>query len=162
MNSETTSTGKLKPHKDDIESPDAIIRAMYQIISGPAGKRNWARLRTLYLEGARLIPIGKRANGEQGPKVMTVDEWIENARPFLAENDFYESEIQRHSDRFGNMIQAFSTYETREKPDGPATARGINSFQLIEHDDRWWIVSVLWDNESKNNPIPVEFTPYLW
>lgn len=153
---------KLKVRPEDVESPDAIINAVYEIISGPAGGRNWPRLRTLYVEDARLIPIGKRVHDDGGFQVFSVDEWIEDASGFLDENDFWEKEIMRHSDQFGNMIQAFSTYEARDKEDGQPIARGINGMQLLYKDDRWWIVTVMWDNESEDKPIPTEFLPYLW
>lgn len=152
----------IKPRADDVASPDAIIKAMYETISGPAGKRNWQRERSLYLPGARLIPIGKRIHRESALRVMSLEEWIEDVAPYLAENDFWEAEVMRHMDRYGNMIQAFSTYEARNQKDGPAIARGINSIQLVFHDKRWWIASVMWDNETRQNPIPEEFTPYLW
>lgn len=158
--SETKAT--TKPRPEDVESPDAIIKAMYNTISGPAGKRNWYRERSLFLDGARLIPIGNRIHKESGLEVMSLEEWIEDAEPFLAENDFYEVEIMRTMNRFGNLVQAFSTYEARNTEDGEPIARGINSIQLLHKDDRWWIVTVMWDNETKDNPIPEEFLPYLW
>jgi hypothetical protein len=153
---------ELKPRSEDVASPDAIIKAMYDTISGPAGARNWSRERSLFLEGARLIPIGNRVHKEGGLNVMSLEEWIEDAEPFLAENDFYETEIMRKMNRFGNLVQAFSTYEARNSEDGEPIARGINSIQLLHKDDRWWIVNVMWDNESRDNPIPEEFLPYLW
>ena len=110
---------EAKPRPEDVATPDAIIKAMYDTISGPAGKRNWQRERSLFLPGARLIPIGKRVHGEGGLRVMTLDEWIEDVKPFFEENDFWETEIVRHNDRFGNMIQAFSTYEARNSREGP-------------------------------------------
>ncbi|NCF61308.1 MAG: hypothetical protein GWP58_00530, partial [Gammaproteobacteria bacterium] len=91
-----------------------------------------------------------------------IDEWIRDAEKYFSENDFYESEIMRKIDRFGNMVQVFSTYAARHSIDGEPFARGINSIQLLEKDDRWWIVTVMWENESKDNPIPEEFLPYLW
>ena len=111
---------QAKPRPEDVISPDAIIKAVYDTISGPAGKRNWQRLRSLYLDGARLIPIGKRVHqeGEGELRVMSIDEWIEDVTDFFAENDFYESEIARHFHRFGNIVQAFSTYEARDEKDG--------------------------------------------
>lgn len=151
-----------KPHPEDVSSPDAIIKAIYSIISGPAGTRNWSRLRSLYLPGARLIPIGKRVHKTGELQVLTLDEWIEDVESFFAEEDFYEAEVVRHSDRFGNMIQAFSTYEARNALDGPVIARGINSIQLLYNEKRWWVVTVMWDNETGDNPIPQEFLPYLW
>ena len=93
---------------------------------------------------------------------MSVDEWIEDIRGFFEENAFKIKEIRRHSDRFGNMIQVFSTYEASVGEDGSNKTRGIRALQLLHREDRWWIVNVMWDNETRNNPIPGEFTPYLW
>ena len=59
-----SETAREKPRPEDVSSPDAIIKAMYDTISGPAGKRNWYRERSLYLDGARLIPIGNRVHKE--------------------------------------------------------------------------------------------------
>ena len=158
--SETKTTAKPRP--EDVATPDAIIKAMYDTISGPAGKRNWYRERSLFLDGARLIPIGKRIHKEGELQILSLEEWIEDAEPFLAENDFYEIEIMRQMNRYGNLVQAFSTYEARNSEDGEPIARGINSIQLLHKDDRWWIATVMWDNETKDNPIPEEFLPYLW
>jgi hypothetical protein len=162
MNDSTEKKGPAKPRPADVSSPDAIIKAMYETISGPAGPRNWYRERSLYVEGARLIPIGKRINKDGGLEIMSIEEWIEDAKAFLEENDFYETEIMRKMHCYGNIIQAFSTYESRNDPDSKPIARGINSIQLLKKDGRWWIVTVMWDNESKDNPIPEEFLPYLW
>ncbi|MGD2128505.1 MAG: hypothetical protein PVJ33_00965 [Lysobacterales bacterium] len=162
MSESVSDASRLKPRPEDVASPDAIIKAMYETISGPAGKRNWYRERSLYLEGARLIPTGNRVHGKNGLQVLSVDEWIAEVEPFFLENDFWETEIMRQMHRFGNVVQAFSTYEARYKQDEPPVARGINSIQLLFREDRWWIVSVMWDNESKDNPIPGEYLPYLW
>ena len=162
MSETRPASNEAKPRAEDVASPDAIIKAMYETISGPAGKRNWQRERSLFLPGARLIPIGKRIHGQGGLEVLSLEEWIEQVSPFFAENDFWETEVMRHMDRFGNLIQAFSTYEARHSQEGPSIGRGINSIQLLFHNKRWWIASVMWDNESKENPIPEEFLPYLW
>jgi len=158
--SERTPIREARPA--DVESPDAIIKAMYDTISGPAGERNWGRERSLFLEGARLIPIGRRVHEEGELRVMTFDEWMADATAYLAENDFYETEIMRKMFRFGDMVAAFSTYEARKSPQQPPFAKGINSIQLLQKDGRWWIANVMWDNESKANPVPEEFLPYLW
>lgn len=162
MSDKPTKKSEIKPRPDDVCSPDAIIKAMYETISGPAGKKNWYRLRSLYLDGARLIPIGKRLHKDADFCIMSIEEWIEDAAGYLAQTDFYETEIMCHMDRFGDIVQAFSTYEARESDDGAPIGRGINSIQLLRRDGRWWIVTVMWDNESKDNRIPEEFLPYLW
>lgn len=151
-----------KPRPEDVKSPVAIVNALYDTLSGPAGKHNYQRLRSLYFEGARLVPIGNRLHATGNIHAMSVDEWVDDITPYFEENDFYISEIQRHEDRFGDMIQVFSTYEAGSSPDDAQKTRGIRAFQLLHRDDRWWIVNVMWDNETRENPLPGEFTPYLW
>jgi len=144
---------------EDVASVDAIIKAMYDAISGPRGERDWNRIRSLHLPGSRLIPTGVRVSGESGLRLLDIEGWIEGARSLFAENDFYEVEIARRTERFGNIAQAFSTYECRWEENGPAFMRGINSIQLLHKDGRWWLVNVFWDNESGENRISAEYLP---
>ncbi len=162
MNKATSAKKAAIPRPEDVCSPDAIIKAMYDTISGPAGTRNWYRERSLFVENARMIPVGKRAHRDGEFEIMSLNEWIEDAERYFEKNDFYEAEIMRQVYRYGNIMQVFSTYEAKNSPDGAPIARGINSIQLLHKEDRWWIVTVMWDNETRENPIPEEFLPYLW
>ena len=115
MSESTPASAKYKPRPGDIESPSTIVKAMYESISGPAGERQWSRLRSLFAENARMIPVGDAVDGEEGYRVLSVQEWISEARPYFLENAFWESEIMNHSDRFGNIVHTFSTYVENEE-----------------------------------------------
>ncbi|HYX70627.1 MAG TPA: hypothetical protein VE825_15940 [Terriglobales bacterium] len=143
---------------EDVKSIDAIVKAVYACISGPAGhKRDWNRFRSLYLPGARLVPTGRRANGEMGPRVFTVDEYVRNADPYFEKNSFYESEVARQVNQYGHIAQVFSTYASRKAPGEAPFERGINGFDLANDGTRWWVVTVFWENESQENPIPEKY-----
>ena len=142
---------------EDVSSPENLVLAVYDAISGPQGDRDWARIRSFYLEGAHLIPTGMRANGEHGLHILTIEQWMVGARQLFEREDFYEVQIAHRMDRFGQIAQIFSTYECRREADGPAYMRGINSFQLLKKDGRWWVVNCFWDNESEGNPIPAQY-----
>lgn len=143
----------------DVGSIDGIMAALYDVISGPAGqKRNWDRMRTLFIPEARLIPTGKRADGSSGRRVLSVEDYIKTSGPFLENNGFFEIEIGRKTDRFGNIVQIFSTYESkRTQADEKPFMRGINSIQLFYDGTRWWIVTIFWQNESADTPIPEKY-----
>lgn len=146
--------------QQDVASVDAIVAAMYALISGPPGERDWDRLRHLYLPGARLIPTGARPNGDTGLRVMDVEQYIDSVRRHLAQQGFFETEIARRTERYGALVHAFSTYESRHAAGDPQPfLRGINSLQLLWRDGRWWVVTVFWDNESPANPIPARYLP---
>ena len=143
----------------DVSSVDAIIAAVYDVISGPAGeKRNWDRMRTLFVPDARLIPTGKRPTGEFVRRSLSLEDYITNSGPVLEKDGFFESEIGRKSEQFGNIVHVFSSYESkRTKADEKPFARGINSIQLWNDGKRWWVVTIFWQGENNETPIPEKY-----
>ena len=145
---------------EDVASIDAIIAAVYDVISGPAGQaRDWQRFESLFAPGARLIPTRTRDGGADAV-VLTPAEYAQRSGPSLERNGFFEVEIARRTEQFGNIAHLFSTYESRRTAADPEPfARGINSMQLLRDGDRWWIVTIFWDSERPGNPIPAEYLP---
>lgn len=145
----------------DVTSPDAILAALYGVISGPAAKpRDWNRFRSLFLPGARLIPTAANAGGGERARVLTPDDYATAAEPYFQKNSFFEREVSRRTERFGGIMQVFSTYESRhEASDVRPFARGINSIQLFFDGKRWWVVTVFWQEENPAAPLPKEFLP---
>ena len=145
---------------EDVKSADAIIAALYDVISGEKGqKRDWDRFRSLFAAGARLMPTGKRPGDATGTlRVWTVDEYATNAGPSLEGGGFFERELGRHTDTYGGVVQIFSSYDSRRTAaDANPFARGINSIQAYNDGARWWIVSIFWEGESPANPIPAQY-----
>lgn len=146
-------------YSKDHESIDAIIKATYDVISGPKNqKRDWDRFRSLFYKGARLIPSGKGPGDTIGARVDLPDDYIKRSGPFLIENGFFEQEVARRSEVFGNIAHVFSTYEGRRNlDDDKPFLRGINSFQLLNDGKRWWILTIFWMAESEDNPLPEKY-----
>ncbi|HEX6051253.1 MAG TPA: YncE family protein [Gemmatimonadaceae bacterium] len=142
----------------DVASIDAIIAALYDVISGPAGqKRDWDRFRSLFTPGARLVPTGRRPDSTRVIRVISPDEYATNIGPQLENGGFFEREIGRRTEQFGNIAHVFSAYDSRRTAaDTTPFARGINSIQLFNDGRRWWVVSIFWDSERRDNPIPAE------
>ncbi len=144
----------------DVVSIDAILAAVYDTISGPAGQpRDWDRFRSLFVPGARLIPTVKRPDGEFVSRVLDVETFIRSATENTKKQGFYEKAIANRIEQFANIAHVFSTYETRTTPTGPVTGRGVNSLQLFHDGERWWIASATWQSERPDAPIPAEFLP---
>ena len=143
----------------DVASIDAIITASYDVISGPAGDRDWDRERSLFHPDSRHIPTIRNQTWGSTPQVQDVEAFIQRASPFFAGNGFYEYEIARQTQRYGDIAHVFSTYAWSREKDGPVGGRGINSFQLVFDGTRWWILSVFWSQESAAHPIPEEYLP---
>lgn len=143
----------------DVASIDAIITAVYDAISGEAGEaRDWDRFRSLFAEGATLSAVVRTPEGEVGRAVMTPGSYVERSGPVLERDGFVEAEIGRVTEEYALIAHAFSAYESfRSAEDDQPFARGINSFQLMNDGERWWIVSIFWQGESPEFPVPGEY-----
>ena len=144
---------------EDVESVDAILNAVYDVISGPAGEtRDWDRMRSLFLPEARLIPSGQAQDGSTRYLIWSPEEYISTAGGQLEANGFFEREAFRVEERFGYIAHVFSTYESfrtvEEMEAGSHFMRGINSFQLLFDGERWWVVQIYWQGETPDQPIP--------
>jgi hypothetical protein len=147
------------PRASDVQSMDAILAALYEVISGPAGQqRDWDRMRNLFVPGARLIPAIYRPDSVPRLRELSIEDYIALAGPILEKDGFFESEIGRKVERYGGVVHAFSTYESRRKADDAKPfVRGINSIQLFDDGRRWWVVTVFWEGERPDNPIPAQY-----
>jgi hypothetical protein len=145
------------PKPDDVKSIDSILAALYNVISGPAGERDWNRFRSLFLPGATLTSAGKDREGNIHVRPRSVEDYVKNAGGYFAQHGFLESPIVSRVQTFGSIAHVFNSYESRGAAGEAPFARGINSFQLAHDGKRWWIVSVLWDEERPDNPLPKEF-----
>lgn len=150
----------IDPRPEDVSSIDGIIKAYYEVISGPAGQpRQWSRDRTLYIHDIRFVAMSEDKGGHPQAHVASHQQFVDASNPVVVKEGFYESEIHRMTQRFGNIAHVFSTYESRTKGDGPVIARGINSIELFYDGKRWWIASAIWDDERPDNPLPAEYLP---
>jgi hypothetical protein len=144
----------------DVDSIDHIMAAIYDVISGPPGERDWNRFRSLFAPGARLTSTAKPPKpdpAEPPVRLFTAEDYVNLAGKYFLANGFFESAIVNKVQRFGNIAQVFSSYESRHTAaDAKPFTRGINSMQLFYDGKRWYVLSILWDEESASNPLPAE------
>lgn len=137
--------------QDDLDLGDlsAVISAMYAMISGPAGPRDWSVQERIFHPQARQMRTGVDQDGKPWIKIMSLDEYVADTREFFAANDFFEIEIGRSVLEFGNIAHAWSAYEARRSlADAKPERRGVNSIQLYRNErGQWQIMSMIWDNE---------------
>lgn len=146
---------------DNVQTIDSTLETLYGVISGEKGEaRNWELFTYLFKPEAKLIPSGKNKDGVYNVRYMTPDDYVNGSGNYLVENGFFEKEISRSVQTFGNIAQVFSTYESfHSAKDTEPFMRGINSIQLLYDGSRWWVVNIYWTQESEENPIPLEYLP---
>ena len=142
----------------DVDSLDHILVSLYDVISGPAGPRDWDRFRSLFLPTARLTSCTKAPDGSVLVHPNSVDDYVTRGGPYFLKNGFFEHSVVNKVFTFGNVAQVLSSYESRHNATEPPFARGINGIQLVNDGKRWWIVSIFWDEERPDNPLPEDFT----
>jgi len=147
-----------EPNPKDVASPDAIIAALYDANTVMVDqKEGMDRFRSLFMDGARLMPTVRRGDNPGIIRVQSVEDYVKQASGGPKRGGFSEREIARTSQSFGNIMQIFSTYETHRDSSDRKPIHGINSIQLFNDGKRWFVVSVLWDNEAPDKPIPTVF-----
>lgn len=144
-----------------VQTLDSTIETLYSVISGEAGeKRDWELFRYLFIADAKLLPTTKSPEGKIGYRAMTPDMYAETSGPWLEENGFFEKETNRVTESYGSLTHIFSSYDSfRSEADDKPFARGINSIQLMNDGNRWWIVNIYWLAESEGNPMPEKYLP---
>jgi hypothetical protein len=154
----TPATPAARPA--DVSSMDAVMNAVYNVISGAKGqRRDWDRMRSLFVPGARLISVhAGKDGGASEARVMSVEDYIRRAQPLMEKDGFFERESHRTVERYGDIAQVFSTYESRHaEADAKPFQRGINSFQLLFDGHRWWVVTIYWQGERPDLPLPKQY-----
>jgi hypothetical protein len=145
-------------HPGDAKSLDSMLAAIYEVISGPPGARDWSRFRALFAKDARLIAVHlPKEGGKPVLQTMTPADYEERAGQYFLTHGFFEHELSRKTDAFGQMTHVYSTYESRESRDGKPIDRGINSMEFFFDGERWWCVEIYWDSERPGNPIPDKY-----
>lgn len=154
----TRQDERRKANPDDVKSIDSIIKATYDVVSGPAGKRDWDRLRSLFVDKARFGIVHEGRDGTMHLDNISVEDYIREDGDIFLTLPFYEKELFRKTEQWDRMAQVFSSYASRKDPSDKQTlTRGINSFQLLNDGRRWWITSITWEEESSRARLPDEW-----
>lgn len=151
----TVPTSTARP--GEVDSIDHIIAAVYDVISGPAGPRDWDRFRGFFYPGARLIPSHRDDKGAVTARVSSPDEYATRAQDFFSKEGFFENSVANRVEEWGHIAHVWSTYESRHAKGEKPFARGVNSFQLFNDGNRWWILTIYWENEDPSHPLPEKY-----
>jgi hypothetical protein len=146
----------IEARAEDVSTIEGIVTASYETISGGVGvPRQWGRDRTLFDPNSRSVAIHVDAKtGTIKRESMTEQDFADRSDASLVKDGFTERELKHVIKRFGNVATVLSSYEGSAS--GKVLERGVNIFQLYFDGKRWWILSMVWDEERPDNPIPKE------
>jgi hypothetical protein len=143
---------------NDTSSIESVIHTFYEVISGfVSEKRNWDRMRSLFAPGASLVPSSVVC-GTSPPSAIDIEAYIQRLAGFLSQHDFFETSFTHHIEVYGNIASVISTYEARHTPnESEPFRRGVNFIQMLNDGNRWWLTSMIWRDENKDNSIPEKY-----
>lgn len=150
-----------KANPDDVKSPQAIIAALSESISGEAGKpRDWNRFRSLFVPDAgRMVITRVPKSGPSDVTVLSMEEYVARSTSNASPQSFFETPIAYDVQNFGRMTHVYESYGLHHTRDGQPYARGVNSFELLSDGTRYYILQVYWDTERSDNPLPAKLDP---
>jgi hypothetical protein len=144
------------PQSTDVSSIDAIIEASYDALSGPVGApRQWARYLNLLDPAARLVSESFNANTGM-PTVTRLgrDEYVRVSNDYLVRSGFIDRKLGCITNRFGSIASVRCGFEGFEA--SRLVERGVAFYHVYHDGNRWWILSVEWEQERPGHPIPAE------
>jgi len=141
----------------DVDSVEHIVAALYDVISGPPGGRDWDRFHSLFYPGAKLVPTRRGQDGKISARILSPDEYIERVKPIFEKQGFFESSVANRIELWDRIAHVWTTYESRHAKAEKPFARGINSIQLVHDGSRWWVLNVFWEGEEPEHPLPEKY-----
>jgi len=132
---------------DDVKSPDTVIEAFYDVISGPAGPRDWDRFKNLFCEGATINSVSQTLE-EEMYRSGTIHDYINGTSDLFSRSSFYEWELGRKTHELGSLVQVFSAFECKLADKMVQT--GVNSIQMVKVEGRWRIANLTFNTHDKS------------
>lgn len=135
-NQQASAAKEYPANPADVASVDAILKATYDVISGPAGPRNWDRFQSLFLPAAKMGAALTRPDGSVVFRSFSPAEYQRNNGPMFTQSGFFEEELGRQMTQFGNLAHVQSAYQYRLAQGGKVEKRGVNFITLVKAENR--------------------------
>lgn len=141
---------------EHLASPEGITDRFLELISGDQGEvRDWEAFRSLHLPTAQLYFLNQAAPPGNQARAFNLEEFVRLIGPSYARDGFEEIAIGLTINEFNGIANVFQSFHAKNLT-GTYEKRGVNSFQLVFLQNRWWIASTTFINEGEDSPLPDE------
>ena len=141
-----------------LKTPEGVAAKMLEFISFEKDEvKEWDEFRNLFLPGAHTLAL-RPQNGQSLRRQlseMNLEEFVRYAGPGYAKTGFEEYVIGLDVKEFNGIASVFQSFYCKSL-DGSYEARGVNSYQLVFLNERWWIANMMFTNESEEVKLPNE------
>lgn len=142
-----------------LETPQGLIEEIYELVTFPAGATpDWNAVRNLFIPEALVVLRTSR----YGSTVFTVDGFVQDFVTFIEQSDveqtgFTERILDMQTFEWGDIAHVLVLFDSDIPDDGREPRAGVDSFQLIKRDGRWWIASITNERPAADRPLPEVF-----
>jgi hypothetical protein len=139
-----------------VKTIDGIVREVLRLQSGERGKtKNWNALRNLFLPTATFTILNNGDSLRQPTETVSLDNFIELLHDDYYEEGYLEYETGKTVDQFSGIANVFQSFYGKDSKN--EETRGINSYQLVYFNQRWWIANLLWTLATDKVKIPKKY-----
>ena len=147
---------KLSSDTNAVKSIDGIVKEVLKLVSGKKGTtRNWEALRNLFLSTATFTVLNNNDSIPIPVETISLDDFINLLHDEYYEQGYFEYEISKTIDEYNGIANVFQSFYGKDSEN--TEERGINSYQLVYFNKRWWIANMLWTIETKGAKIPKKY-----
>jgi len=140
-----------------VKSIEGITDLMLEILSGPQGEeRDWELYKSLFVEGAIKNLVNPKAPVGKQVRTISVNDFVEKYSGIYSRDGFEEYSTGLIVNEFNGVATAFQYFYCKNLI-GTYENRGVNTYQLVFAEDRWWITSLAFANETEESKVPDEF-----
>lgn len=156
----TSVANDNKSSKDkNLADADSVVTLLYDLVTINAGDQaDWGAVASLFIDEAVIV---LRTTRDQST-VFSVEGFIEDFQKFInrtkiIETGFKENIIVKKTVVFGDIAYSLVVYQASIPGSDRPPQQGVDIFQLIKKDNRWWIIAITNEIPTADNPIPSEF-----
>lgn len=150
-------TGQAPPDPQ-LGTAEAVVSRLYELVTwGPGETPDWAKVKELFIDRAVIV----LRTGRDETRVLDTDSFVQLfiddiAKYQLDQRGFQERIVRTKPTLFGDIAHFFVVYEASIPGGERPPQQGLDSFQLIRKERRWWIVSVTNEIPRPDLPLPEE------
>ncbi|MBX2828362.1 MAG: hypothetical protein KTR22_09370 [Flavobacteriaceae bacterium] len=142
--------------KLDFQDINAVVNETQRIISINKGQViDTARFKKLFLPSAQFTVVGKE-KGEHVHETMNLKDFLVMLTDIYYSNGYFETgtgQITEEYEGIAHVMQSFYGEDSEGEK-----GWGVNSYQLIYFQKRWWIANMLWTmSEQAGKDIPEKY-----
>ena len=144
--------------REKYTTPESVITKIYQLVTFPPDTTpDWEKVKSLFIDEAVIVLRTSFTKMDVMSKEGFVDLFIRDIKKYnMDKTGFQEQIIRKKMTVIGEVAHCFVLYEANVPNSSNPPQRGLDSFQLMKREGRWWIVSVINEIPRLGVPIPGE------